>query len=419
VKPDGVACNDGQSCTPTDTCQAGTCVGATPITCTSAMQECGVIGDGCGGTLNCGSCTSSSHCNLSGQCIPDPSVAGVPTGVNICRILLEALTIFSPIPKCHSCGWECLIPPFDVCAAPTACLAVPHCSFLEFIDLLEETISADSFYCSADMSAEDFFKHLVAGRIQNLSAVTVSGGAAIDKLYTTYLDILTAKGRNIPANAQDIIKALVSQGGSNGVSFEDIENVKIVSSDLPTADFFLVGDTHAITLGPVIVVRADLYNIIFDPANTGFTTNALLNMPAFKMVPPDPINCCNANLNSSSCPAGTPSSCLNSQYRDMIDMLIHELAHVHQYWVWGREGFLLSYLFSTVHYQAVNTLSTNQVDGGVPDGGVPAPLNEFERQACLYGAGIAQLTGGTYCSAAKPFHDFTADLYGFPDITCM
>jgi hypothetical protein len=172
---------------------------------------------------------------------------------------------------------------------------------------------------------------------------------------------------------------------------------------------FLTGNTGAITLGPVIVVRADLYNIIFDPANAGFTTNDLLNMSPFKNPPVDPVNCCNANL-STSCQPGMPPSCLlNSQYRDMIDLLIHELVHVHQYSVFGQEGFLLSYLLSTLDYAARNAVTGNPRD----------PLNEFERQACLYGAGLAALTGGNYCVAAKPFHDSNATLYGFTQITCM
>ena len=412
-KPEGAACDDSNACTPTDGCQGGVCVGAGPVTCASAMRECGSIDDGCGGTLNCGSCNSSSHCNLAGRCVLDPSVADVPTGVDICRILLEALTVFIPTPACRSCSLgEILNPLTGPCCAPGInCLSafLPECSFRQIIDLIEQTISADSYYCSADMSAEDFFKHLVAGRIQNLAAITASGlplPQPIANIYSTYLEILTAAGRSIPANAQDIIAALISADNS-GFSIEDMQNVKIVRSDLPTASMFLIGNTHAITLGPVIVVRAELYNIIFDPANARFTTNDLLNMPVFKM-PPDPINCCNANL--PTCQSGNPPSCLlNSQYRDMIDMLIHELAHVHQYSVWGQEGFLLSYLFSTLDYQARNALSSN------PTGA----LNEFERQACLYGAGLAALTSGNYCVAAKPFHDFTAGIYGFSPITCM
>src|SRR5204862_252298 len=38
AKPDGTACNDGNACTRTDTCQAGLCSGTNPVTCAPADQ---------------------------------------------------------------------------------------------------------------------------------------------------------------------------------------------------------------------------------------------------------------------------------------------------------------------------------------------------------------------------------------------
>src|SRR5438128_2562354 len=38
AKPDGAACNDGNACTRTDSCQAGACTGTNPVTCTAADQ---------------------------------------------------------------------------------------------------------------------------------------------------------------------------------------------------------------------------------------------------------------------------------------------------------------------------------------------------------------------------------------------
>ena len=39
TKSNGSACNDGDLCTQSDTCQAGSCVGASPVTC-SALDDC-------------------------------------------------------------------------------------------------------------------------------------------------------------------------------------------------------------------------------------------------------------------------------------------------------------------------------------------------------------------------------------------
>ena len=34
-QPDGTACDDGNACTQSDTCQAGACAGASPVVCTA------------------------------------------------------------------------------------------------------------------------------------------------------------------------------------------------------------------------------------------------------------------------------------------------------------------------------------------------------------------------------------------------
>src|SRR5439155_1295908 len=38
AKPDGAACNDGNACTRTDSCQAGVCTGTNPVACAAADQ---------------------------------------------------------------------------------------------------------------------------------------------------------------------------------------------------------------------------------------------------------------------------------------------------------------------------------------------------------------------------------------------
>jgi hypothetical protein len=38
AKPSGSACNDGNGCTTVDVCQAGVCVGTTPVVCAAADQ---------------------------------------------------------------------------------------------------------------------------------------------------------------------------------------------------------------------------------------------------------------------------------------------------------------------------------------------------------------------------------------------
>ncbi|MFT3765684.1 MAG: DNRLRE domain-containing protein [Minicystis sp.] len=79
---DGTACNDGTLCTQTDTCQAGVCVGANPITCT-ASDQCHAVG-----TCNpsTGVCSNplkpdGATCDDGNASTPyDMCVAGVCTG---------------------------------------------------------------------------------------------------------------------------------------------------------------------------------------------------------------------------------------------------------------------------------------------------------------------------------------------------
>src|SRR5262249_22616085 len=54
------------------------CGGCTPTTCAAAGANCGTIADGCGGTLDCGTCTLPETCSGSGT----PNVCGiVPAGL--------------------------------------------------------------------------------------------------------------------------------------------------------------------------------------------------------------------------------------------------------------------------------------------------------------------------------------------------
>ena len=55
--------------------------GCTPTTCAAQNKNCGTLGDGCGGTLNCGTCTAPQTCggggtpNVCGACTPTSCAA--------------------------------------------------------------------------------------------------------------------------------------------------------------------------------------------------------------------------------------------------------------------------------------------------------------------------------------------------------
>ncbi|MFA6073994.1 MAG: hypothetical protein WC758_07805 [Candidatus Woesearchaeota archaeon] len=47
------------------TCNSNIC---TPVTCSSLGKNCGSASNGCGGTLNCGTCDATTSCNSNGYC---------------------------------------------------------------------------------------------------------------------------------------------------------------------------------------------------------------------------------------------------------------------------------------------------------------------------------------------------------------
>jgi hypothetical protein len=61
----GKACSDNECVTTTTTCS--------PDTCSGLFLECGAWNNGCGGTINCGSCDGTDLCEL-GLCVSPADV---------------------------------------------------------------------------------------------------------------------------------------------------------------------------------------------------------------------------------------------------------------------------------------------------------------------------------------------------------
>jgi len=104
------------TCTPPQTCGGGgtpsQCGGSgcTPRTCAQAGANCGLIGDGCGGTLDCGACTPPQTCGGGGI----PSQCGNPS----CVPLTCAQEGYDCGPAGDGCGGllQC-----GACTAPQTC----------------------------------------------------------------------------------------------------------------------------------------------------------------------------------------------------------------------------------------------------------------------------------------------------------
>ena len=98
VKPDGTSCDDGSACTRTDACRAGVCVGTSPITCVAADQ-----------------CHAAGVCDpTSGMCSRPPKTDGTAcddgnacTQADTCRagLCVGATPVICAAPdQCHGAG---------------------------------------------------------------------------------------------------------------------------------------------------------------------------------------------------------------------------------------------------------------------------------------------------------------------------
>src|SRR5207247_1147972 len=95
---DGTSCNDGNACTQTDTCQSGVCTGSNPVVCT-ALDQCHDVGTCNTGTGVCSNPnkTNGTACNDGNACTQtDTCQSGVCTGSN--PVVCTALD------QCHDVG---------------------------------------------------------------------------------------------------------------------------------------------------------------------------------------------------------------------------------------------------------------------------------------------------------------------------
>jgi len=135
-KPNGTSCDDGDLCTQTDTCQSGSCIGADPVTCTP-LDQCHNAGTCNPGT---GSCSNpqkpdGSGCNDGNLCTQaDTCQSGSCTGSNP--------VICTPLDQCHDAG--VCNPATGGCSNP----AKPDGQACDDGDLCSQTDTCQSGSCS-------------------------------------------------------------------------------------------------------------------------------------------------------------------------------------------------------------------------------------------------------------------------------
>ena len=111
TKANGTTCNDGNSCTQQDNCLSGTCIGSNPVICT-ALDQCHVAGtcDSSSGICNNPAKDNGVTCDDGNSCtLTDTCQSGFCTGSN--------LVVCTASDQCHNAG--VCNPSNGVCSDPT------------------------------------------------------------------------------------------------------------------------------------------------------------------------------------------------------------------------------------------------------------------------------------------------------------
>ena len=130
AQANGTICNDGNGCTQTDTCQAGTCTGASPVAC-AALDQCHTVGTCNAGTGLCSNpskadgsaCSDGNGCTQSDTC-----QAGTCTGAN--PVTCAALDACHVVGTCNAGTGVCsnpAAPDGTSCADGNACTTGDTC----------------------------------------------------------------------------------------------------------------------------------------------------------------------------------------------------------------------------------------------------------------------------------------------------
>ena len=128
---DGASCNDGNACTKTDACNAGTCAGSNPVSCTS-LDQCHVAGtcNPASGACSNPASADGTSCNDSNACTQtDACHGGSCVGTN--PVVCAAADQCHVAGTCDSTSGACSIAPAPngvACNDGNACTTTDRCT---------------------------------------------------------------------------------------------------------------------------------------------------------------------------------------------------------------------------------------------------------------------------------------------------
>ncbi len=270
---------------------------------------------------------------------------------NVCGELLYTLTLpnyqcMSPDTPEHIA--HCFLNP--ACCTSGLCRFFPDC----YIEMLQQ-FAAGTTYC--DFTGDEFLARWFANQVRNPALPTETMLLAFD----SYVASVAAQGSPIPSTVRQTLKDLIApiyDNGAHGYSYYDVDTVKIINSSNIDANKAWNGSFGGVTLGPVIILRDDLYNSIM-------------------------------SLHPSTLAEVQWGYSWDGQwqtYVDALETLVHEMNHVGQFRRYGSDTFRVAYLWNYIY------------DG--------YSLSPYEDESYTFSANLSMVNGGQYCEGTRSIHEY-------------
>lgn len=277
--------------------------------------------------------------------------------VNICVNVLE--DIINPVNE-YRCGSIAKFPPDAVClinplcCTPQVCKITPECGLAQTV--IKTIAKKGDVHCFKDISGEKLWQRWKEKQIAFIIPMIVPPippglTEALLPFVKADISIIAQLGNHLPEHLQELLKEIIVpiyDHGNTGFGYEDIHNIKIIneSYNFNTKLWVTKG---AITLGPVVILKDNIYEQLMDSAN-------------------------NYSLTELRIGNGTQG------FTEALAVIVHELVHVKQYKVLGQDTFIINYVLNNIP----------RLTKGYGHG-------PYEKEAYNFEADILELHGGHLC----------------------
>lgn len=297
-------------------------------------------------------------------------------GYDICVTALTEILQPHTEYECWS-GSACAVAVLGAALPVAQCCVRPACQFDKSCGAMKTVWSvvtnAGDIHCFKNITAEELFNRWRDQEIAlpaEILAEVASGGlySQIALLAHAAIQLLELDGSHLPGHVQDLLRAFIPVAKARGFATytaDDVARVKIINASRnANSKFWKSVSLGAITLENVVVLSDEDYKELMDASQVGDLYSLLMGerSPGF---------------------AGA------------LQVMVHEMVHIHQYAVAGTETFAVNY--GLHHLPKYN-----------PRGYGFSPE---EQEAYSFEASMAEALAGSYCGQVKKDVDGRIDQF--------